>query len=204
MNWVDLLVLGLAALRRGVGRPAGHGRRAARVRRRARRPRSLGTQIAPLLVVAVRQRRDQGRLRGRHRGAARRARRDPGRLRRPDDQVAGQRHAVARRGQRAGRDRAGRGRVRGGVDDRAAADLRRRPAVAGQGAQPVGDPRRRSTTPCRRPPATCPRDLQKLFDVSGFPAAMDPFNRTPLKEVGPPNPALQPRTRSCRSCGRAC
>jgi uncharacterized membrane protein required for colicin V production len=33
-------------------------------------------------------------------------------------------------------------------------------------------------------------DLQKLFDVSGFPAAMDPFNRTPLKEVGPPNPAL--------------
>jgi S1-C subfamily serine protease len=33
-------------------------------------------------------------------------------------------------------------------------------------------------------------DLQKLFDVSGFPAAMDPFNRTPLKEVGPPNPEL--------------
>ncbi|GLZ32990.1 serine protease [Lentzea sp. NBRC 105346] len=34
------------------------------------------------------------------------------------------------------------------------------------------------------------QDLQKLFDVSGFPAAMDPFNRTPLKEVGPPNPQL--------------
>ena len=33
-------------------------------------------------------------------------------------------------------------------------------------------------------------DLQKLFDVSGFPAAMDPFNRTPLRDVGPPNPAL--------------
>jgi uncharacterized membrane protein required for colicin V production len=33
-------------------------------------------------------------------------------------------------------------------------------------------------------------DLQKLFDVSGFPAAMDPFNRTPLKDVGPPNPEL--------------
>ncbi|TWP51435.1 MarP family serine protease [Lentzea tibetensis] len=34
------------------------------------------------------------------------------------------------------------------------------------------------------------QDLQKLFDVSGFPAAMDPFNRTPLKDVGPPNPQL--------------
>ncbi|SFR15788.1 Colicin V production protein [Lentzea waywayandensis] len=33
-------------------------------------------------------------------------------------------------------------------------------------------------------------DLQKLFDVSGFPAAMDPFNRTPLKEVEPPNTQL--------------
>ncbi|WP_158848101.1 MarP family serine protease [Saccharothrix deserti] len=33
-------------------------------------------------------------------------------------------------------------------------------------------------------------DLQNLFDVSGFPAAMDPFNQTPLREVGPPNPAL--------------
>ncbi|GLY47915.1 MarP family serine protease [Lentzea sp. NBRC 102530] len=33
-------------------------------------------------------------------------------------------------------------------------------------------------------------DLQKLFDVSGFPQAMDPFNRTPLKEVEPPNNQL--------------
>lgn len=33
-------------------------------------------------------------------------------------------------------------------------------------------------------------DLQKLFDVSGFPQAMDPFNRTPLKEVEPPNSEL--------------
>ncbi|KOV80559.1 MarP family serine protease [Nocardia sp. NRRL S-836] len=33
-------------------------------------------------------------------------------------------------------------------------------------------------------------DLQKLFDVSGFPQAMDPFNRTPLKEVSPPNGEL--------------
>lgn len=30
-------------------------------------------------------------------------------------------------------------------------------------------------------------DLQKLFDVSGFPQAMDPFNRTPLKDVEPPD-----------------
>ncbi|MFD1151629.1 MarP family serine protease [Saccharothrix hoggarensis] len=37
---------------------------------------------------------------------------------------------------------------------------------------------------------TLSNDLQTLFDVSGFPAAMDPFNQTPLKEVGPPNPAL--------------
>ncbi|MBW4719773.1 MarP family serine protease [Saccharothrix obliqua] len=37
---------------------------------------------------------------------------------------------------------------------------------------------------------TLSQDLQSLFDVSGFPAAMDPFNRTPLKEVGPPDPAL--------------
>ncbi|MEV0677279.1 MarP family serine protease [Actinosynnema sp. NPDC050436] len=37
---------------------------------------------------------------------------------------------------------------------------------------------------------TLSEDLQNLFDVSGFPAAMDPFNRTPLKEVGPPDPAL--------------
>ncbi|GHH49729.1 MarP family serine protease [Lentzea cavernae] len=33
-------------------------------------------------------------------------------------------------------------------------------------------------------------DLQKLFDVSGFPQAMDPFNRTPLKDVEPPNTQL--------------
>ncbi|SMD21317.1 MarP family serine protease [Lentzea albidocapillata] len=33
-------------------------------------------------------------------------------------------------------------------------------------------------------------DLQKLFDVSGFPQAMDPFNRTPLKDVGPPDGEL--------------
>ena len=33
-------------------------------------------------------------------------------------------------------------------------------------------------------------DLQKLFDVSGFPQAMDPFNRTPLKDVEPPNSQL--------------
>lgn len=37
---------------------------------------------------------------------------------------------------------------------------------------------------------TLSADLQSLFDVSGFPAAMDPFNRTPLREVGPPDPAL--------------
>ncbi|WP_033441928.1 MarP family serine protease [Saccharothrix sp. NRRL B-16314] len=33
-------------------------------------------------------------------------------------------------------------------------------------------------------------DLQNLFDVSGFPAAVDPFNQMPLKEVGPPDPGL--------------
>ncbi|HUQ55670.1 MarP family serine protease [Lentzea sp.] len=33
-------------------------------------------------------------------------------------------------------------------------------------------------------------DLQKLFDVSGFPQAMDPFNRTPLKAVEPPDSQL--------------
>ncbi|GGP36250.1 MarP family serine protease [Saccharothrix coeruleofusca] len=37
---------------------------------------------------------------------------------------------------------------------------------------------------------TLSQDLQNLFDVSGFPAAMDPFNRTPLKDVGPPDPTL--------------
>ncbi|MFE2750420.1 MarP family serine protease [Actinosynnema sp. NPDC059335] len=42
------------------------------------------------------------------------------------------------------------------------------------------------------PPAarTLADDLRKLFDVSGFPAAMDPFDRTPMREVGPPDPAL--------------
>jgi S1-C subfamily serine protease len=37
---------------------------------------------------------------------------------------------------------------------------------------------------------TLSRELQSLLDVSGFPAAMDPFNRTPLRDVGPPDPAL--------------
>lgn len=36
-----------------------------------------------------------------------------------------------------------------------------------------------------------PEELRKLLDVSGFPAAVDPFNRTPAREVAPPNPALQ-------------
>ncbi|WP_199443997.1 MarP family serine protease [Umezawaea beigongshangensis] len=33
-------------------------------------------------------------------------------------------------------------------------------------------------------------DLQNLLDVSGFPAAIDPFNRTPINDVGPPDPTL--------------
>ena len=33
-------------------------------------------------------------------------------------------------------------------------------------------------------------DLQKLLDMSGFPAAVDPFNRTPINRVDPPDPAL--------------
>ncbi|QFZ16297.1 MarP family serine protease [Saccharothrix syringae] len=33
-------------------------------------------------------------------------------------------------------------------------------------------------------------DLSDLFDVSGFPAAVNPFDRTPLKDVEPPDPAL--------------
>ncbi|MEU7525366.1 MarP family serine protease [Saccharothrix sp. NPDC042600] len=37
---------------------------------------------------------------------------------------------------------------------------------------------------------TLSEDLRNLFDVSGFPAAMNPFDRTPLAEVGPPDPAL--------------
>ncbi|SDJ51751.1 Colicin V production protein [Actinokineospora alba] len=36
-----------------------------------------------------------------------------------------------------------------------------------------------------------PNELRLLLDVSGFPAAVDPFNRTPNKEVEPPDPALQ-------------
>ncbi|SDD85019.1 MarP family serine protease [Actinokineospora iranica] len=36
-----------------------------------------------------------------------------------------------------------------------------------------------------------PNELRQLLDVSGFPAAVDPFNRTPNKEVEPPDPALQ-------------
>ncbi|MGQ0841295.1 MarP family serine protease [Actinokineospora sp.] len=36
-----------------------------------------------------------------------------------------------------------------------------------------------------------PDELRQLLDVSGFPAAVDPFNRTPNKEVEPPDPALQ-------------
>jgi S1-C subfamily serine protease len=33
-------------------------------------------------------------------------------------------------------------------------------------------------------------DLQNLLDVSGFPAAIDPFNRTPISDIGPPDPTL--------------
>ncbi|MEV8438882.1 MarP family serine protease [Actinosynnema sp. NPDC051121] len=49
-----------------------------------------------------------------------------------------------------------------------------------------------STVDDAMPPAarTLADDLQNLFDVSGFPAAMDPFDRTPMREVGPPDPAL--------------
>jgi S1-C subfamily serine protease len=36
-----------------------------------------------------------------------------------------------------------------------------------------------------------PEELRELLDVSGFPAAVDPFDRTPTKEVAPPDPALQ-------------
>jgi S1-C subfamily serine protease len=36
-----------------------------------------------------------------------------------------------------------------------------------------------------------PNELRQLLDVSGFPAAVDPFNRTPNREVEPPDPALQ-------------
>ena len=46
-------------------------------------------------------------------------------------------------------------------------------------------------------------DLQKLFDVSGFPQAMDPFNRTPLKDVSPPDGALA-NSPVANSCGPRC
>lgn len=36
-----------------------------------------------------------------------------------------------------------------------------------------------------------PDELSRLLDVSGFPAVVDPFDRTPSKEVAPPNPELQ-------------
>jgi S1-C subfamily serine protease len=36
-----------------------------------------------------------------------------------------------------------------------------------------------------------PAKLRKILDDSGFPAIVDPFNRTPTKEVAPPDPALQ-------------
>ena len=36
-----------------------------------------------------------------------------------------------------------------------------------------------------------PDELSRLLDVSGFPAVVDPFDRTPSKDVAPPNPALQ-------------
>jgi S1-C subfamily serine protease len=36
-----------------------------------------------------------------------------------------------------------------------------------------------------------PDELRRLLDVSGFPAAVDPFDRTPSKQVAPPDPRLQ-------------
>jgi S1-C subfamily serine protease len=36
-----------------------------------------------------------------------------------------------------------------------------------------------------------PVKLRKALDNTGFPAIVDPFNRTPTKEVDPPDPALQ-------------
>jgi S1-C subfamily serine protease/uncharacterized membrane protein required for colicin V production len=36
-----------------------------------------------------------------------------------------------------------------------------------------------------------PDELSRLLDVSGFPAVVDPFDRTPSKDVAPPDPALQ-------------
>jgi S1-C subfamily serine protease len=36
-----------------------------------------------------------------------------------------------------------------------------------------------------------PAELRKILDDTGFPAVVDPFNRTPAREVEPPDPALQ-------------
>jgi S1-C subfamily serine protease len=36
-----------------------------------------------------------------------------------------------------------------------------------------------------------PGKLRKILDDSGFPAIVDPFNRTPTRDVAPPDPALQ-------------
>ena len=36
-----------------------------------------------------------------------------------------------------------------------------------------------------------PTKLRKILDDTGFPAIVDPFNRAPSKEVAPPDPALQ-------------
>ncbi|TDQ04771.1 MarP family serine protease [Labedaea rhizosphaerae] len=36
-----------------------------------------------------------------------------------------------------------------------------------------------------------PEGLRKVLDVSGFPAAVDPFSHTQISEVAPPNPKLQ-------------
>jgi uncharacterized membrane protein required for colicin V production len=36
-----------------------------------------------------------------------------------------------------------------------------------------------------------PDELRRLLDVSGFPEVVDPFDRTPNREVAPPDPALQ-------------
>ncbi|MEU6645063.1 MarP family serine protease [Saccharomonospora sp. NPDC046836] len=36
-----------------------------------------------------------------------------------------------------------------------------------------------------------PGDLRQLLDASGFPSIVDPFQRAPVREIGPPNAALQ-------------
>ncbi|ASO17917.1 S1-C subfamily serine protease [Actinoalloteichus hoggarensis] len=43
------------------------------------------------------------------------------------------------------------------------------------------------------PPAAraLPDELRRLLDGSGFPGVLDPFSRTPVAEVDPPDPALQ-------------